>query len=88
MAKFTKAADVTLSDSEDQSIDSRFGTPLDSIYIGTGGDVKLTLSGDSAGVVFKNMTSGTVYELSASVIWSTGTTASDIIALDTGMSYA
>jgi len=88
MAKMTSAATTDLNDEDDQKLDTRFGTPLDAIYVGVGGDLKLTLSGDTAGVIFKNTISGTMYELSAKVIWSTGTSATDIIRLDTGSQYA
>ena len=88
MSKFTTAGAVTTHDTTDQSIDTKFGTPLDGIYIGVAGDVNLTLSktGQSA-VLFKNMLAGTIYPLSAKYIMSTNTTATNIVALDTGSKY-
>ena len=88
MANFNTGSAVTPHDTTDQSIDTRFGTPLDGIYIGVAGDVNLTLSktGQSA-VLFKNMLAGTIYPLSAKYIMSTSTTATDIVALDTGSQY-
>lgn len=88
MSKFTKAGGVTPHDTNDQKLDTRFGTSLDAIFVGVGGDVNLTLSGNGeSAVLFKNMISGTIYELSPKFIMSTSTTATDIVALDTGAKY-
>ena len=88
MMSYTKAAAVTLHDTNSQSIDTRFGTPLDGIYVGVGGDVKMTLSGaGESAVTFKNMIAGTLYPLSAKVLFSTDTAATNLVALDTGSQY-
>tara|TARA_Y100001938_G_C7914754_1_gene341392 strand:+ start:403 stop:675 length:273 start_codon:yes stop_codon:yes gene_type:complete len=88
MSKYIKAAAVTAHDSNDQSIDTRYGTPVDAIYIGVGGNVNLRLSAAGQGtVLFKNMIAGTIYPLSAKNILSTSTTATDIVALDNGSRY-
>lgn len=50
------------------------------VFVGTGGDVKVTISGGSD-VTFKNVPSGTFLPVLVTKIWSTGTGASDIIAL-------
>ena len=88
MAKYTKAAAITAHNTTDRSIDTKYGTPIDAIYIGVGGDVNLTLSapGESA-VLFKNMLAGTIYPLSAKYVMATSTTASSIVTLDTGSKY-
>ena len=49
------------------------------IYVGTGGDLKLTVG--STAVTFKNVPSGTLLPIRAQLIWSTGTTASNVVAL-------
>ena len=85
--KYTKAGAVTAHDTNDQSIDTRYGTPIDAIYVGVGGNVNLKLSKDTTAVLFKNMIAGTIYPLSAKNILSTSTTATDIVALDTGSKY-
>tara|TARA_Y100001938_G_C7879231_1_gene324186 strand:- start:37 stop:318 length:282 start_codon:yes stop_codon:yes gene_type:complete len=92
MAKYTKAAAVTAHDSTDQSIDTINGTAIDAIYIGGAGNVHMQLSGDSSAVLFKNMLAGTIYPLSAKLIKASAstaneTTATDIVALDTGKRY-
>tara|TARA_R100000152_G_C6691912_1_gene123319 strand:+ start:200 stop:463 length:264 start_codon:yes stop_codon:yes gene_type:complete len=85
--KYTKAGTVTTHDTNDQSIDTKYGTPIDAIYVGVGGNVNLKLSKDTTAVLFKNMIAGTIYPLSAKNILSTSTTATDIVALDTGSKY-
>ena len=50
------------------------------LYIGTGGDVKVTtISGDD--VTFKNLASGSVLAVQVKKVFSTGTDADDIVAL-------
>ena len=43
----------------------------------------MTLSGDTTAVLFKNMIAGTLYNISPKIIKSTGTTATNIVTLDT-----
>lgn len=85
--KYTKAAAVTAHDTTDQSIDTKYGTAIDAIYVGVAGNINMQLSGDSSAVLFKNMIAGTMYPLSAKLILSTSTTATDIVKLDTGGKY-
>lgn len=50
------------------------------LYVGTGGDLRvLTYSGDD--VVFKNVANGSFLPVQVVKVFSTNTTASDIIAL-------
>ena len=51
------------------------------IYVGTGGDVAVILSGDSTAVTFAGVQSGSVLPLRVSRVNSTNTTASDIVGL-------
>ena len=73
--KYNKAGAVTPHDTTDQTIDTMY----------------LTLSQDSAPVLFKNAISGTIYPLSAKLILAssggTATTATDLVKLDTGGKY-
>ena len=85
--KYTQAGAVTAHDTTDQKIDTKYGTAIDAIYIGVGGHVNLRLSSDTTAVLFKNMIAGTIYPLSATLILSTSTTATDIVKLDTGSKY-
>ena len=73
LAPPTKAAAVTPSDSTDLT------TTAKSLYIGTTGDVKVTLAGGSV-VTFSAHPVGYLLAEVARV-WSTGTTASNILAL-------
>ena len=78
-----KAADVTPSDSSNiPNISSPDGVRNSGcvLYIGTGGNVKvLTSSGDE--VTFTNVADGTFFPVQVIKVFSTGTTASGIIAL-------
>lgn len=67
------AAAVTLNDSTVLPI-SR------SLYVGTGGNIKVTMA-DGQVVTFLNVVSGSILPIQTQVIWSTGTTASNILAL-------
>jgi hypothetical protein len=68
------AAAVTPSDSNDLASNTR------GIYVGTGGDVKVTMAGGQQ-VTFKNLTGGMIHPICAVRIWSTGTTATDILGV-------
>jgi hypothetical protein len=70
----TKIADVTLHDS------TPLNPPSAALFVGTGGDVKVTAV-DGGTSTFKNVASGTVLPVAATVVFSTGTTASNIVAL-------
>lgn len=74
-----KAQDVTPSDTENISLDNadNRGSVL---YIGTGGNLKVkTSSGDD--VIFKNIADGVFLPVQVVRVFSTETTATDIIAL-------
>ena len=64
-------ADVTPSNTVDE-------TPAGVLFIGTGGDVKVTAA-QSGTVVFKNVASGSWLRVRAKRIYDTLTTAADII---------
>jgi len=49
------------------------------IYVGTGGNLKVTVGGTA--VTFKNIANGTLLPIRAQIIWATGTTAADVVAL-------
>ena len=62
------------------SSDVTLAIPGAVLYIGTGGDVKVTtISGDD--VTFKNLANGSVIAVQVKKVFSTGTDADDIIAL-------
>lgn len=62
------------------SSDVTLAIPGAVLYIGTGGDVKVTtISGDD--VTFKNLANGSVLAVQVKKVFSTGTDADDIIAL-------
>lgn len=67
------AAAVVLNDSTELQVTR-------ALYVGTGGDIKVTMAyGDV--VTFKNTMTGLVLPIQVIKVWSTGTTASNIIAL-------
>ena len=62
------------------SSDVTLAIPGAVLFIGTGGDVKVTtISGDD--VTFKNLANGSVLAVQVKKVFSTGTDADDIIAL-------
>jgi len=62
------------------SSDVTLAIPGAVLYIGTGGDVKVTtISGDD--VTFKNLANGSVLAVQVKKVFSTGTDADDIVAL-------
>lgn len=67
------AASVTLSDSADIP-NTR------SLFIGVGGNIQVTMA-DGQTVVFKNVNTGSVLPVQATRVWTTNTTATDIVAL-------
>lgn len=67
------AASVTPSDSAEIPITR-------SLYIGTSGDLKVTMA-DGQAVTFKNVPDGSILPIQAQIVWTTGTTASNILAL-------
>jgi len=50
------------------------------LYIGTGGDLQVTMLGGQV-VVFTNIPSGTFMPVQVRRVWATNTTASDILSL-------
>ena len=84
MPHFLEAGDNNLSAKHATAV-----TPSDSvdlveaaraIYLGVGGDVKLTTLGGDV-VTFVGLAGGVVHPITAIRIWSTGTTASSIVRL-------
>jgi hypothetical protein len=50
------------------------------LYVGTGGNVRVTTSGNDI-LTFVNVQDGTFFPINVIKLWATGTTASNIIAL-------
>jgi len=71
------AGAVTASDLTD------FASYPRALFVGVGGDVSLVpvASAADTGVVFKNVVSGTILPIQSRRVNSTGTTATDIVAL-------
>lgn len=51
------------------------------LYIGSGGDVTVTMAADGTDVTFANVPTGTKLPVRVSKVKATGTTASSIVAL-------
>ena len=60
--------------------DTTHFAPTRGLYVGTGGDVKVTML-DGTAITFTAMTAGIVHPLQVVMVFSTGTTASNIVAL-------
>jgi hypothetical protein len=54
--------------------------PTRGLYVGTGGDVKVMML-DGTALTFTAMTAGIVHPLVVIMVYNTGTTASNIVAL-------
>ena len=61
--------------------DHSLGATYEAFYIGVGGDVSLDCVTSGANVVFKNVASGQLLPVRATVVNQTGTTATDFVAL-------
>jgi len=74
--KAAKAAAITPSDIEDI-------VPTNGIYVGAAGDLEVTLKGmaDGESIVFKGLVAGMIHPIRAKRIWSTNTTATNILAI-------
>jgi len=57
------------------------GAPFYMLYIGVAGDVTVDLNGSGANITFKNLQSGQMLPVVVDRVYSTGTDATDIIAL-------
>lgn len=68
------AEDVDISTS-----DHTFTHVTRALYVGTGGDVELLLLGDTASVVWHNVSAGTVLPVRAQKVVDNNTTAGDMI---------
>jgi hypothetical protein len=73
-APASKAFAITPNDSTDLTTTAR------AIYVGTTGNLAVTLSGDSSSVTFTNVAAG-YHPLRAKRVLATGTTASGLIGL-------
>ena len=72
----TRAAAVTPSDTVDLPRISR------SLYVGVAGDVKVDMADTDTAIVFKAVPAGTFMPVRAKRVYATGTTATNLVALD------
>ena len=77
---FNKFYDVSASDSLDLELFRTRGLLTSGIYVGTAGDVA-AVSQDGTAVIFDGVPAGTTLNIAVRRINSTGTAASDILAL-------
>ena len=61
--------------------DHSLGATYEAFYIGVGGDISLDCATSGTNVVFKNVASGQLLPIRATVVNQSGTTATDIVAL-------
>jgi hypothetical protein len=76
LAPFVKAAAITPNDSTDLPT-----KPCLAIYVGGAGAVKAILADDTEAVTFVAVPVGTVLHVRATRVLSTGTTATNLVAL-------
>ena len=72
---YDTALAVTPSDGSDLS-----GEPYYAVYVGTGGDLKVDMADGGSAVTLSNVASGQLLPIMVERIYSTDTTASNIIA--------
>jgi hypothetical protein len=78
-----RTADATVSAYDANAVvlsDSELLEPTRALFIGTGGNLKVTMAYGSD-VTFSNLAAGTILPIQVTKCWSTGTTASSIVAL-------
>lgn len=64
------------------STDDTLDEPARGLFVGNSGDVIVGMVADSATqITFKNVPSGTLLPIGAKIIYKTGTTATDIVAV-------
>ena len=63
------------------SSDHSLGATYEAFYIGVGGDISLDCATSGTNIVFKNVASGQLLPIRATVVNQSGTTATDIVAL-------
>ena len=61
--------------------DHSLGATYEAFFIGVGGDISLDCATSGSNIVFKNVASGQLLPIRATVVNQTGTTATDIVAL-------
>ena len=61
--------------------DHSLGATYEAFYIGVGGDISLDCATSGSNIVFKNVASGQVLPVRATVVNATNTTATNIVAL-------
>ena len=67
------AAAVTLSDSTELA-------PTRALFVGTGGNLKVTMA-YGTDVTFTGVQAGSILPIQVTKVWSTGSTASNVVAL-------
>ena len=65
----------------DGGSDHSLGATYEAFYIGVGGDISLDCATSGSNIVFKNVASGKVLPVIATVVNATNTTATNIVAL-------
>lgn len=60
--------------------DSNLTTPVRGLFVGTGGNVKITDTEGNA-ATFNNVMSGSILPVACARVWATGTTASGFVGL-------
>lgn len=80
MAVTTDSAGNAVAITKSDTVDISYGQTR-GIYVGVGGDISVNMVGTGTAVVFKNAQAGSVLPIRATRVLSTGTTATDLVAL-------
>lgn len=76
VSAFSQGYSVTPDDANDLPT-----KPTRGIYVGTGGNLVVTLAGDSSSITLTNVASGVYLPLNVARVHQTGTSADNIVAL-------
>lgn len=79
---YKEAAAVTPHDSNAQTL-----FPCDAIYVGTAGNLAVIMKNGTT-VTFTGVKAGTVLPIGVNRVNATNTTASNIVALESGLTYS
>ena len=78
-----RTADATVSAYDARAVtlsDSTILEPTRALFIGAGGNLKVTMAYGTE-VTFANTVAGSILPIQVTKVWSTGTTATNVIAL-------
>ena len=81
MASFNKTEPATDAAAITPHDTNEITNPPRAIYIGTGGNIKVDMTGAGTGITFVNVQTGSILPIRVSLVYATGTTATDLVGI-------